>query len=60
MGRAKHINRVCCSGSLLALEARGGGSIPPTLTNNVDVAQLVEHSPEEPGVGGSIPSIHTI
>lgn len=27
---------------------------------NVPVAQLVEHSPEEPGVGGSIPSGYTI
>ena len=45
---------------MAALEASGGCSIHPILTNNVDVAQLVEHSPEEPGVGGSIPFIHTI
>ena len=45
---------------MAALEASGVGSIPAILTNNVPVAQLVEHSPEEPGVGGSIPSGYTI
>lgn len=35
------------------------GSNPTPLTNYVVVAQLVEHVPEEHGVGGSNPSIHT-
>ena len=32
----------------------------PTISNNAKVAQLVEHSPEEGSVGGSIPSLGTI
>ena len=46
--------------SRLVWDQEIAGSSPVTSTNgNVDVAQLVEHCPEEAGVGGSNPSIHT-
>lgn len=36
------------------------GSIPRQPTKHAQVAQLVEHGIEDPGVGGSIPSLGTI
>ena len=35
------------------------GENPSTRAKNGDVAQLVEHCPEEAGVGGSNPSVTT-